>query len=115
MDTRRKQSVLVDFEDGHCLFNDLPLPQDLVSVVLEWQQLAWFIVEGSPYVYIHHIGVKPGGPVVDVLFAFAFHCVHQKLRTQTLLEMAPLRGKGIYPVGQVEEQVGIGAPPLWKI
>ena len=106
MDALRKQSVLVDLETGHCLFNDLPLPQDLASVVREWQRLAWFIVEGSPYVFIHNIGMKPSDPTADVLFGFACHCSHQKLltnlRTDNLIQVVPLRGKGMDPVDQIE-------------
>ena len=75
----RKQQVLVDLEQGHCQFQDLPLPQNVVQVVREWQRLAWFLVGGPPSVFIHNIGVKPGDPTADVLFAFAFHCCHPKL------------------------------------
>ena len=35
MDALRKHKVLVDLGKGHCLFDDLPLPQDLVQVVRE--------------------------------------------------------------------------------
>ena len=94
-----KQTVLVDLAQGHCLFQDLPLPQNLVQVVRKWQRLAWFLVEGSLVALIHIIRVKPGDPAADVLFAFAFHCVHQKLfesfRSEGLMESVVPSGKSI--------------------
>ena len=114
MDVLRKQTVLVSFRSGHCLFNDLPLPQDLVSIVREWQRLAWYLVEGSPLMIIHKIGVKPRDPTADVLFAFAVHRFHQKLlsdlRLDNLIETVPLKGKGILSVPKPEVQIDIGAP-----
>ena len=79
MDELRQLSVISNIEAGHCLFADLPLPDDLFGVVREWQRLAWFVVDGSPTVFVHNIGVKPGDPAADVLFAFAFYCFHHKL------------------------------------
>jgi hypothetical protein len=79
MDELRRQSVCVDIQAGHCLFADLPIPKDLVEVVREWQKLAWFIIDDSPSVCVQNIGVKPGDPAADVLFAFAFYGFHRRL------------------------------------
>ena len=63
MDELRKQLLGVELHQGHCLFDQLALPQDLKSVVRAWQRLAWFTVEGSPALFVHNIGVKPGDPM----------------------------------------------------
>ena len=55
--------------------DQLPIPQDLKSVVREWQRLAWFTVDGSPTFFVHTIGVKPSDPSTDVLFAFVSACI----------------------------------------
>ena len=90
MDELRRLTLEVDLSQGHCLFDHLPLPQDLKAVVREWLRLAWFSVEGSPLFFVHNIGVKPGDPSADVLFAFVFFCVHarlkEELRDEGLLE-----------------------------
>ena len=69
MDELRRLTLEVDLSQGHCLFDHLPLPQDLKAAVREWLRLAWFTVEGSPFYFVHNIGVKPGDPSADVLFA----------------------------------------------
>ena len=79
MDELRKQSVQCSISEGHCLFGTLPLPKDLVEVVMEWQRLAWFSVNGSEFKYVHNIGVKPGDPAADVLFTLAFYCFSLKV------------------------------------
>ena len=56
----RRLTLEVDLSQGHCLFDQLPLPQDLKSAVRECLRLAWLTVEGSPYYIVHNIGVKPG-------------------------------------------------------
>ena len=48
MDELRRLTLEVDLSQGHCLFDQLPLPQDLKTAVREWLRLAWFTVEGSP-------------------------------------------------------------------
>ena len=72
MDELRRLSLEVDLSQGHCLFDQLPIPQDLKTAVREWLRLAWFTVEGSPHFFVHNVGVKTGDPSADVLFAFAF-------------------------------------------
>ena len=72
MDALRRLTLEVDLSQGHCLFDQLPIPQDLKTAVREWLRLAWFTVEGSPHFFVHNIGVKPGDPSADVLFAFVF-------------------------------------------
>ena len=62
MDELRRLTLEVDLSQGHCLFDHLPLPQDLKAAVREWLRLAWFTVEGSPFYFVHNIGVKPGDP-----------------------------------------------------
>ncbi len=79
MDELRKQSLMADISSGHCLPGTLALPTDLCAVVRDWQRLAWFTVEGSDMQFIHNIGVKPGEPATDVLFALGFHCFHGQL------------------------------------
>ena len=79
MDELRRLTLEVDLSQGHCLFDHLPLPQDLKATVREWLRLAWFSVEGSPLFFVHTIGVKPGDPLADVLFAFVFFCFHARL------------------------------------
>ena len=54
------------------MFDQLPIPQDLKTAVRKLLRLAWFTVEGSPHFFVHNIGVKPGDPSADVLFAFVF-------------------------------------------
>ena len=54
------------------LFGDLQKAYYSVLVELATGPLAWFTVEGSPYYFVHNIGVKPGDPSADVLFAFVF-------------------------------------------
>ena len=49
MDELRRLTLEVDLSQGHCLFDHLPLPQDLKAAVREWLRLAWFTVEGSPF------------------------------------------------------------------
>ena len=73
MDELRRLTLEVDLSQGHCLFDHLPLPQDLKAAVREWLRLAWFTVEGSPYYFVHNIGVKPGDPSADFLFALVFY------------------------------------------
>ena len=48
MDELRRLTLEVELSQGHCLFDQLPLPQDLKTAVREWLRLAWFTVEGSP-------------------------------------------------------------------
>ena len=69
MDELRRLTLEVDLGQGHCLFDQLPLPQDLKNAMREWLRLAWFTVDGSPYYFVHSIGVKPSDPSADVLFA----------------------------------------------
>ena len=72
MEELRKLTIDVDLQQGHCLFGTLPIPQDLKATVREWRRLAWFTVEGSSEYFMHNLGVKPGDPAVDALFACAF-------------------------------------------
>ena len=46
MDALRRLTLEVDLSQGHCLFDQLPIPQDLKTAVREWLRLAWFTVEG---------------------------------------------------------------------
>ena len=48
-DALRRLTLEVDLSQGHCLFDQLPIPQDLQTAVREWLRLAWFTVEGSPH------------------------------------------------------------------
>ncbi len=48
----------------------------------EWQRLALYTIEGSQHSFVHNIGVKPGDPAADVLFALAFYSFHEKLVTK---------------------------------
>ena len=98
MDERRKQSIISDLARGHCLFDDLPLPQGLLEVILEWQRLAWFSVEGSNFKYVHNIGVKPGDPTADVLFAFCLPLLPPEItfscKAGQAIGNGPIEGKG---------------------
>ena len=58
----RKPTLGVELQQGHCLFDHLPILQGLKAAVREWQRLAWFTVEGSSEVFVHNIGVKHGDP-----------------------------------------------------
>jgi hypothetical protein len=115
MDELRKQTLQCTIEEGHCLFGHLPLPNDLVEVVREWQRLAWFSVQDSDLRFVHNIGVKPGDPAADVLFAFAFYCFHTKLlktlEEHDLTESVTANGITISPSAHPPSLVPVGAPP----
>ena len=111
MDDLRKVSLAVDMSLGHCLVDESPIPQYLKAVVREWQRLAWYTVEGSQTVFVHNIGVKPGDPSADVLFAlrsfaFTFGCA------LGLLEEVPACGSTIVPVALPNQSTEVGAPPF---
>ena len=112
----RRLTLEVDLSQGHCLFDQLPLPQDLKVAVREWLRLAWFTVEGSPFYFVHNIGVKPGDPSTDVIFAFVFFCFHARLKEELgaegLLETVDANGMTILPVPTDGIQTGIGVPPF---
>ena len=115
MDELRRLTLEVDLSQGHCLFDHLPLPQDLKAAVREWLRLAWFSVEGSPLFFVHNIGVKPGDPSADVLFAFVFFCFHarlkEELRDEGLLETVEARGANILPEEVEGRSTEVGVPP----
>ena len=58
---------------------------------------------------MHNIGVKPGDPAAEVLFALAFHCFHRKLlavlREQGLSQSVTVQGDGILHDGSEEVEV----------
>ena len=118
MDELRKLTLGVDLQQGHGLFDNLPIPQDLKTTVMEWQRLSWFTVEGSQEVFVNNIGMKPGDPSADVLFAFVFFCLHTRhledLKMRGLLEDVSASNCSIVP--QEEDQgsteVG-GSRPSW--
>ena len=116
MDELRRLTLEVELSQGHCLFDQLPLPQDLKTAVREWLRLAWFTVEGSPYYFVHNIGVKPGDPSADVLFAFVFFCFHTRLkdepRAEGLLETIEASGTTILPYESVGSLTEVGVPPF---
>ena len=116
MNELHKISLGVDLAHGHCMFDELPIPSDLRGVVRKWQRLAWFTEEGFPTVFVHNIGVKPGDPSTDVLFAFTFFCFHTRLRSQLrkagLLEEVPACGSSILPVIPCTQSTEIGVPPF---
>jgi hypothetical protein len=72
-------------------------------------------VEGSDFKYVHNIGVKPGDPAADVLFALAFYYFHSKLLSELdkhqLGEAVHIRGNCIVPTQDPFSDVKLGAPP----
>ena len=44
----RKQVLETDIAAGHCLFEELKLPTDLLTTIREWLRLPWFTVQGCP-------------------------------------------------------------------
>ena len=79
----RHLTLEVDLSQGHGLFDQLPLPQDLNAAVREWLRLACFTVEGSPYYFVHNIGVKPGDPSADVCFCICVLLLSHALERRT--------------------------------
>ena len=116
MDELRKLTLDVDFKKGHCLFDNLPIPQDLKTAVREWQRFSWFTVEGSQEVFVHNIGAKPGDPPADVLFAFVFFCVHtrllEELRLEGLVEEVSASSCSIIPHEDNHGSTEVGRPPF---
>ena len=60
-------------------FSQLGAPCNLAAVVAKWQRLAWYNIEGSQHAFVHNIGVKPGDPAADVLFALDSFPFHEKI------------------------------------
>ena len=62
------------------------------------------------------IGVKPGDPSADVLFAFVFFCFHTRLkdepRAEGLLETIEASGTTILPYESVGSLTEVGVPPF---
>jgi hypothetical protein len=46
----------------------------------DWHQRCWFTVDGESPKAFPRCGVRPGDPLADVIFCFAFSCLLQKLR-----------------------------------
>ena len=115
-DELRKQVLAADIAAGRCRFEELKLPTDLLAAIREWLRLPWFMVQGCPDYLVHNIGVKPGDPAADVLFAFVFHCFHAllltRLREAGLAEFVLQRGRGIIPDATPPVQCPLGAPPF---
>ena len=64
---------------------------------------------------MHNIGVKPGDPAADILFALAFYCFHDKLlRTleeHDLADKVIVKGMLIQESDEMPQEVRLGAPP----
>ena len=91
MNSGSGQCVMI-LQHGTVFFWTLPLPGDLIAVVRELQRLSWFSMEESAFLFVHNIGVKPGDPAADVLFAFALYCLRTRmleaLRLANIMETA---------------------------
>ena len=64
---------------------------------------------------MHNIGVKPGDPSADVLFACVFYCFHvrlkEELRAEGLLETIEASGTTILPEDVEARHTEVGVPP----
>ena len=69
MDQHDKQSYAQWLQEGNSVFQQCQLPRNLADALREWHRLAWFTDQGPDTRYIHNAGLKPGGPIADIMFA----------------------------------------------
>ena len=93
----------------------LGVDASLREAIADWHRHCHFEVAGVASIFQTHVGTRPGDPLADVVFVYAFsrfiRLLHTRLLEQGLAPQVPLAGRSIFPeAGAPLQDVGLGTP-----
>jgi hypothetical protein len=84
------------------------VPNRMIELISEWHQNCWYVVNGSDREFYLRDGVRPGDPVADLFFNYAFRALLSDVNAQFAIEkLAPTIAKGSSSGCWDEQSVGV--------